>query len=98
MRADSSSAETLEPLKKGCGVWLSKRSARRGRVCQGLAAGLDLLVLGVLARAVLRLNVGMVDSDEEEYANSRLFGIMVKELPDIAAYLIYNLLVCNALR
>ena len=24
----------FEPLKKGCGVWLSKRSARRGRACQ----------------------------------------------------------------
>src|SRR5271165_5678061 len=49
VRADSSSAETLEPLKKGCGVWLSKRSARRGRACQGsAAAGLDLLVPVVL--------------------------------------------------
>ena len=50
MRANSSRAETFEPLKKGCGVWLSKRSARPGRACQGSAAGLDLLVPVVLAR------------------------------------------------
>jgi hypothetical protein len=31
VRANSSRAETFEPLKKGCGVWLSKRSARPGR-------------------------------------------------------------------
>ena len=52
MRASSSSPGTLEPLKKGCGVALSKRSARRGSPCQGLAAVLDLLLIpGVLARA-----------------------------------------------
>jgi hypothetical protein len=48
VRVTSSRAETFEPLKKGCGVWLSKRSAKPGRACQGSAAG---LVLGVLARA-----------------------------------------------
>jgi hypothetical protein len=37
----------FEPLKKGCGVWLSKRSARRGRACQrSSAAGLWLADIG----------------------------------------------------
>src|SRR6202011_4234715 len=75
VRADSSRAETLEPLKKGCGVWLSKRSARRGRVCQGLAAGLDLLVLGVLARAAacIRLRRYPPISKEQEKKYSCLY-------------------------
>ena len=47
VRANSSRAETFEPLKKGCGVWLSKRSARRGRACQrSSAAGLWLADIG----------------------------------------------------
>src|SRR5271169_1483412 len=72
VRANSSRAETFEPLKKGCGVWLSKRSARRGRACQGSAAGLALLVPDVLARAADRAKQSNLASDPRFDASPEL--------------------------
>jgi len=47
VRADSSRAETFEPLKKGCGVWLFEEIGQAGEGLPRVGGWFGLLVSGV---------------------------------------------------